>query len=658
MASAYTNTPPGSPTSSARFRRDRARAVSDALGGTPATSPTRQATFRANRDATFQTVMGLAAQAVQQNQMQALVAALTAQPAQQQAVVQGAGQQQNQPAAAGQQNAVVAAQVPQVVPPRVGGIIINKGEQFAWTGGSILNIPPRPKTMAAYRPEEFKSLAKVEKECMTGLPESHRLSTPDKIATASDTKLVSLQTWIDRLKKVIEDRGMDTVFRMIENGVEYYLLEEFGRADVARVTRWVEELRQLACAYDERNLYMSGQMLLASLDLEMLKKTERDTNPDASGPEVFAAVINIHQSLNTSAVRVLTEQLQKMKLAKEPAENVETFSEKVLDIAKRIRGAGPSTCPQDLPTLVYECFQESTTPVFALEATELLRKANKGDRTVEDWEQAITELKSIYRSLVTRSIWNAKKTHKEKTEVQAMQATIKTLQKTVTDMGKKQGGKSDWKAGGAETRTCFNCGKEGHLKADCKQGKKGKDSKKSGGKDGDKKDGAPTDGFDRKLAPKDGDSETKTVSGEVHKWCGTCKRWSKGNKAHLTDEHIKGKGKTPAAAAGGLAAAEDDSNDATATLRLVSGYMAKIGKPRKKGSCYMCKVCECLVEHEDTEHHRGFTHRNKEDALQLAKLEEQVTRKLSEVGDWIVVASRKVKKATGSLKDQAGHLSS
>ena len=544
-----------------------------------------------------------------------------------------------------------------VVPPRVGGITTIKGEDFAWTGGSALNPLARPKTMAAYRPEDFKSLAKVEKECMTGLAESHRLSTPDKIAVGNDTKLVSLQTWIDRLKKVIEDRGLDTVFRMIENGTEYYLLEEFGRANVARVAAWVEALRQQGCTYDERNLYMSGQMLLASLDLDMLKKTERDTDADATGPEVFAAVVNIHQSLNTSAVRVLTEQLQKLKLTKEPAENVDTFSEKVIDIAKRIQGAGQSTCPADLPTLVYECFQESTTPVFALEATELLRKANKGDRTVDDWEAAITELKSSYRSLVTRSQWNAKKTHKEKTEVQAMQATIKTLQKTVTDMSKKGGKSADGKAGGAETRKCFNCGKEGHLKADCKQ-LKGSTKGKSG-KDG-KKDGAPTDGFDRKLAPKDGDPETKTVSGEAYKWCGTCKRWSKGEKAHLTDEHVKGKGKTPTTtAAGGLAAAEEDSNDSSATLRLVSGYMAKIGKPRKKGSCYMCKVCDCLVPHEiEGEHKRSLKHRDQEYALQVAKLEEHVARKASEAGDWISVAARKTKRAAESLKDQAGHPSS
>ena len=116
---------------------------------------------------------------------------------------------------------------------------------------------------------------------------------------------------------------------------------------------------------------------------------------------------------------------------------------------------------------------------------------------------------------------------------------------------------------------------------------------------------------------------------------------------------------------GGLAAAEDDGNNASATQRLVSGYMPKIGKPRKKGSCYMCTVCECLVQHEETNHRFTLAHRDAEDRLQLAQLEAHVVRKqeaarnlLVEVGDWVVVTSRKAKQTCGSLKDQAGHPSS
>jgi hypothetical protein len=191
----------------------------------------------------------------------------------------------------------------------------------------------------------------------------------------------------------------------------------------------VEEVRTNACEFDVQNLTMSGKMLLDSLDLDMLLKVKNDLPADATGPQVFAAVIGQHQSLNTSAVRILTEQLQKLHLSKEPAEDVEAFSQKVLDIAKRIRGAGPKTCPADLPTLVYECYQHCSTQQFSLDVSSLLSKANKGDAMVSDWETEISTLKGTYHALISRSQWNAKKHHKEKVEIQALQAMIKTLQK-------------------------------------------------------------------------------------------------------------------------------------------------------------------------------------------------------------------------------------
>ena len=72
-------------------------------------------------------------------------------------------------------------------------------------------------------------------------------------------------------------------------------------------------------------------------------------------------------------------QLQGLKLAKEPAENVESFAEKVTDIAKRIQGTGPDTCPQDLPTLVYECFLGSSTSIFKSNVVLSYNKANRGE---------------------------------------------------------------------------------------------------------------------------------------------------------------------------------------------------------------------------------------------------------------------------------------
>ena len=556
------------------------------------------------------------------------------------------------------------------VAPRVGGIDTIKGEQYAWTGGG--NLPAsrltEPATVKAYRPSDFKALQRMEKECEEGLPTTLRLSTPDKAAT--DASAVTLQLWIDRIKVALEARGLDSVFRM-ENATgtaEFYLMEEFGRADVTRVRTWVATLRAKGCTYDAKNLAMSGKMLLESLDVDMLKKASRDLEAKPTGPEVYAVVINIHQTLNTGAVRVLTEQLQKLKLSKEPAENVELFSEKVLDIAKRIEGAGAATCPPDLATLVYECYQDCSTPVFAMNATEYYNKATDNDPSVDDWEASISKFKAKYRSLITRKAWQASKYQKEKVEAQAMQASIKTLlQKNLTSVSKNGAGKGTSAGGatGADTRECFHCGKVGHIKPNCPD--KDKPKKKKGGTQGGGGGGnsdTKTDGIDRKKAPSDGEPHTKNdSSGVLHKWCGTCKRWSKGDSAHLTAEHVKGKGKdsrAPSAAAAVLAAA-DDSNDNGATFRLISGYMARLAQAEEA----YCDDCKCVIQDGDVAAHRRSYEHQEAKIEALSELKEKkagqnvaMTAEHIVEDPWIQVAAKerpRFKKPQGT-QDEWVHL--
>ena len=49
--------------------------------------------------------------------------------------------------------------------PRVGGV----KSGIAWTGGSFIDLSRNPKTIKAYRPTEFKFLAKVEESSTEGL---------------------------------------------------------------------------------------------------------------------------------------------------------------------------------------------------------------------------------------------------------------------------------------------------------------------------------------------------------------------------------------------------------------------------------------------------------------------------------------------------------
>ncbi len=400
------------------------------------------------------------------------------------------------------------------------------------------------------------------------------------------------------------------------------------------------------------------------------------------------AAASVVVSVNASPIRVLTEQeLQKLKLSKEVGETIETFADKVTDIAKRIQGTEPATYPKDFPMLVYECIQESTTP-------GLLHKESKGNPKVDDWEANVSKPKLSYRALVNRKGWQASKHHEEKADVQAMQAMISTLQQTVKSLGSsKQSGSG---IGGTDPRMCYHCGKKGHVKPNCPDKNKPKagSAEGSGGsttpssgttapaanrvapKEGEphtKKDsdGAKTKwcgtcnrwwkgetahlteehvkGKGRTMATQDGELHTKKVDGVDCKWCDTCKQWNKGEKAHLTEEHVKGKGKTTAPQAAGAFTTIDD-NDTGAALRLVSGFMDKRSMLFKCDERHYCGNCMIVVPRGERCTETPL-HLANEGKWALVGLQCKCGEKCDKANEWIQITYKKI----GFLKDQAGH---
>ena len=473
------------------------------------------------------------------------------------------------------------------------------GIQIAWTGGGSLiqTTLTDPVDIMAYRPDDYKGLARVEEKCKAGLPEAFHLATPDQI-NAAGSKHASFKTWINLVKRELEMRGMDSVFRVLDaSGNESYILEEFGTTKGTKVKEWVENLLagniggQGACPYDKSNLSMSGTMIHASLNTDMLRKMHNDeAGPGASGPVVLAAVIRCHQALSAAAVREMTATLRIMKLTKEPAENVETFADKVAELGKRIVGTGKP--PEDLHFMIYESLKGASNAEFAYIVTELNVKANREDTTVLDWESQLSELKTIYRDFKARGQWDASNQHKEK-EVAALKAAFKKFElKQQEKDGKSSENKSDKKA---DDRECYHCGKKGHIKPNCPDKNTPKDQLKSG-------TAAPSASSNgtaspKKIAPKEGEAHTKTIDGATHKWCGTCKRWTSGTKAHLTDEHVKGFKKEEKPAVGAALAVTSEDNGPS--LRLYSGYMASFGTPVNPKSLVYCGVCDRFVRTDE-----------------------------------------------------------
>ena len=236
--------------------------------------------------------------------------------------------------------------------PRVGGVLAGA----AWTGGSNVTHRRnrRPKTVFTRRPLSFANASKVERACTKGIHEDKRLGM-------SNTP-VSLTSWINLVHAYMEECGMDSIFRIYDEGLdkERYLLEDWGAAKKEVVGDWVRKLSEgmTACPYDLDNLRWSGKALLASIDLKLWSRIEKDLplGGDVTGPEVLRVIVLHLQQINSSSVRQLVKELEKLKLRDEPGQNVLTFGDKVLEVARRIDRTGMA--PKDLTLVVASRFLE------------------------------------------------------------------------------------------------------------------------------------------------------------------------------------------------------------------------------------------------------------------------------------------------------------
>ena len=483
--------------------------------------------------------------------------------------------------------------------PRIGGIITSGTYQIPWVGGSNKRSQAQadaigPETSFATRPKhDYKAIFEVEKYCTKGLDSEKQLGTAD------DKKGITLTSWIEEIRGQLEDTGQDTIFRVYDaaNQTEVYLLENWGDVDDKQVDDWVKRLRdeqvvldafgiatgakKPACEYDKANLKFSAKMLKNSIKQELWRKLDKSLPKSATGPQIFAAIIQEHQVATASAVRTLVKEIEELTIKKEPGEDVASLGDKITEIANRIDGTGQA--PPDLPLVIATCFIGSTTMSFEFHANEIHNKVNKNPKALT-WEEVIREHRIKYKSLKQTKLWAAAAHRKEEeTAFQAIRTELKQINKRIDQQSrnrgngggnKNNGGKDSGQQNPHHNKTCYNCNEKGHIKPNCPKLKK-EDAKDSSNND-------TTQQPSLKKAPKEGESHERTVKGEVQKYCQKCKRWTKGEKAHLTEEH-RGKKDNGGKAQGQLAAV----NDTMGSLRLVGGFLGECNTGRQW--CSGCK---------------------------------------------------------------------
>ena len=112
------------------------------------------------------------------------------------------------------------------MPPQVGGENNLGTTLTAWTGGSNVAARQnaRPKSIKCYRPEDFKSASSIEAKLEEEFPEDRCLKSTEEMD--DDPKAISLTLWLTEVQRALEERGMDTVFRLFNPNTdsELYML--------------------------------------------------------------------------------------------------------------------------------------------------------------------------------------------------------------------------------------------------------------------------------------------------------------------------------------------------------------------------------------------------------------------------------------------------
>jgi hypothetical protein len=341
----------------------------------------------------------------------------------------------------------------------------------------------------------------------------------------------------------------------------------------------------------------------------MLQRIKAKVSLEASGPEVLAAVIAVHQVLDSSGCRILIDELRRMRLREFPAENVDEFNLKVLEKCHRIDSCLDK--PRDLASMVAECYLHTQSLHFNIKSADLYDRATEGEDI--SWMEIVSQLGAIYRKLHSRGEWIAANNRKEDT-IKALQGRITKLETSLKQRGAGNGnGNENGRGNGQqETRTCHHCHQVGHIKPNCPQLKQASSQQHGGPKQEESNNkGKPTPtpgtlpGKKRYEAPGPNDPHTKQLSQDTWKWCATCKRWNKGDSAHLTDEH-KSKNKARAPTPPKTTVSRFATVD-TNLIQSSSGFLSKMSKEIKDDEIQWCAACHRWV-HKSENHQRTFEH--------------------------------------------------
>jgi hypothetical protein len=156
------------------------------------------------------------------------------------------------------------------------------------------------------------------------------------------------------------------------------ILRYHSKVSKEQMTTHIENLRTSGDSYILQNLAFSGACIRASLSPEMLRKLLREVPIDASGPESYGALMRVVHSDSYPAMQKIKQQLESIKLANYPGENVELCCDDIISLSDQLDAAG-AFVPDLLCTIVqtFEGTTDHRLMTWAMNRYELVAKRVK-----------------------------------------------------------------------------------------------------------------------------------------------------------------------------------------------------------------------------------------------------------------------------------------
>jgi len=454
---------------------------------------------------------------------------------------------------------------PALVAGHIGGVVGAAGSsQVRFSGGGLLapNKRATPYSVSCYRPDHtnLRTLQTITDASKKPLPEASRLHLDPSKSGAPFT------AWMDDVHRHCLTHGLDSCFYVLKrtaaaitagtalsliddvNTTEHYLVKQWGQVNEEEILAFDALMRVSTCNMDIDNDRNCCEFLRGSISLELKTIIDQDVGIGCSAAYMLWKIIHKVQGTNSTAGRAILDEIQVMRLSKEPAFDVEKFCFKLHQKCTTLSGLGKIHLPYDFSVVIHSCFDNTDIKMFDLELATIGNALDKNIQAYE-WTEIIEAAKTKYYALKNTKRWppltNAVKS---KAAESGFAVQLKALQTQVSQLKVNQGttpggGKLPPKDTSQDT-SCRYCKAKDHIIDNCP--KLAAKNKLSGGDKKPPPNPSPAGSKTKhwtKTPPVTGAPHTQSVCKDgacvAYKWCSTCKRWRSGAGAHLTEEHKK-----------------------------------------------------------------------------------------------------------------------